>query len=405
MEEKKKILFVITKGNFGGAQKYVYDLATNLPNNKFEVSVACGSQEGTTLIEKIEEINSKRENSKIKIFKLENSQREIKARSDLKSFKEILALIHSENSDIVHLNSSKIGVLGSLAVLTIKISRALGFKKFSKTPKCIFTAHGWAFNENDRSTISKFVFYLGHFLTVAICDTTIAVSEKAKNDISLFPFVQDKIQVIYNGISEKDFSFEFSKEKAREILAKEKQDRKIILSISELHKNKGVDVALKALAMLPEEYREKIFYSIAGSGEEEKNLKKLAKDLNIFENSDDKKNAVNFLSYVQDAKKLIIGSDIFLLPSRTEALPYAILEAGFVGKPIIATSVGGVPEILHDMQNGILIHPRNPKEIAEAIMYLLDRPEKMEEFGQEIKKTIGTFFSLEKMLSETISVY
>jgi len=125
MEEKKKILFVITKGNFGGAQKYVYDLATNLPNNKFEVSVACGSQEGTTLIEKIEEINSKRENSKIKIFKLENSQREIKARSDLKSFKEILALIHSENSDIVHLNSSKIGVLGSLAVLTIKISRAL----------------------------------------------------------------------------------------------------------------------------------------------------------------------------------------------------------------------------------------------------------------------------------------
>jgi len=242
-------------------------------------------------------------------------------------------------------------------------------------------------------------------LTVAICDTTIAVSEKAKNDISLFPFVQDKIQVIYNGISEKDFSFEFSKEKAREILAKEKQDRKIILSISELHKNKGVDVALKALAMLPEEYREKIFYSIAGSGEEEKNLKKLAKDLNIFENSDDKKNAVNFLSYVQDAKKLIIGSDIFLLPSRTEALPYAILEAGFVGKPIIATSVGGVPEILHDMQNGILIHPRNPKEIAEAIMYLLDRPEKMEEFGQEIKKTIGTFFSLEKMLSETIAVY
>ena len=114
---------------------------------------------------------------------------------------------------------------------------------------------------------------------------------------------------------------------------------------------------------------------------------------------------VRFLGFIPDAKKLLSGADTFLLPSRTEAFPYAILEAGMAGLSIIATSVGGVPEVIHDMQNGILVHPRNPKEIAEAILYLLDHSEKQKEFGKEIKKTISNFFSLDKMLSETMTLY
>ena len=114
---------------------------------------------------------------------------------------------------------------------------------------------------------------------------------------------------------------------------------------------------------------------------------------------------VKFLGFVPDAKKYLGGADIFLLPSRNEAFPYVILEAGAIGLPIIATSVGGVPEIINDMQNGILVHPKNPREIAEAIMYLLDHKEKQKEFGDEIKKTVMTFFSLERMLLETIGIY
>ena len=93
------------------------------------------------------------------------------------------------------------------------------------------------------------------------------------------------------------------------------------------------------------------------------------------------------------------------MPSRTEAFPYAILEAGMAGLAIIATSVGGIPEVIKDMQNGILVHPCNPKEIAEAILYLLNHPDKQKEFGSEIKKLFQTFFSLEKMISETNHLY
>lgn len=380
MELKKKILFLITKGNFGGAQRYVYDLAANLPKEKFEAVVACGTKEGTVLIEKLKEAS-------IRTIELKNSEREINLKNDFRSIKELIKIIKEEKPGVVHLNSSKIGLLGSLACLYLKTK---GCK-----PKVIFTAHGWAFNEKNRSSFSKAIYCLGHYLTVLICDKTITVSEKARRDIICMPFVKNKIEVIYNGIPK----FELQpKMESRIILASKEAEKKILFSISELHNNKGLDLALRAISILPKEAKEKIIYSIAGNGEEKENLENLAKELHI-------EDLVRFLGFVPDAKKLLSGADIFLLPSRTEAFPYAILEAGSVGLPIIATSVGGIPEIIRDMQNGILVHPRNPKEIAEAILYLFDHKDKQKEFGSEIKKTVINFFSLEKMLGETIRIY
>lgn len=380
MQEKKKILYVITKGNFGGAQKYVYDLATNLPKDKFEVIVAYGEGEELPKLLKEKEIRT------IQINKL---VREIKVLDEFKVCKELIGLIRSERPDVIHLNSSKIGGVGTVA------GRIASLLEKKYTPKIIFTAHNWGFNDNNRSSFEKIFYYLSHWVTAILCHQIIAVSEKTKKDVSLFPFIKDKITVIYNGISE----FEtLSKEKARGILVHKDSEKVIVFSISELHKNKGVDVALKAISLLPKETKQKIIYSIAGNGEEKDNLNKLASELNITE-------IVRFLGFIPDAKKLLSGADTFLLPSRTEAFPYAILEAGMAGLSIIATSVGGVPEVIHDMQNGILVHPRNPKEIAEAILYLLDHSEKQKEFGKEIKKTISNFFSLDKMLSETMTLY
>ncbi|MEK7200853.1 MAG: glycosyltransferase family 4 protein [Patescibacteria group bacterium] len=386
MQEKKKILYIITKGNFGGAQRYVYDLTTNMSKTVFDIIVACGNKDGNSLSEKLAGQN-------IRTIVLENSEREINIKNDFRTFRELIKIIKSEKPDVIHLNSSKIGLLGSLAILYLKFFSII--HNTYPIPHSIFTAHGWAFNEKSRSAFSRFVFYLGHYLTILICDKTIAVSEKAKKDISFLPFIKDKIKVVYNGISEFE---KLPKEESRIILASKASEKVIIFSISELHKNKGIDVALKALALLPKETQSKIIYCVASDGEEKTKLEKLAKELNI-------ENMVRFLGFVPDAKKLLSGADIFLMPSRTEAFPYAILEAGMAGLAIIATSVGGIPEVIKDMQNGILVHPCNPKEIAEAILYLLNHPDKQKEFGSEIKKTISNFFSLEKMISETNHLY
>lgn len=382
MQERKKILFFITKGNFGGAQRYVYDLATHLPKEQFEAIVACGTKEGTALIKKLSEKN-------IRTIELEGSEREINFKNDLRTFKEIVKLIKTEQPQVVHLNSSKIGFLGSLAILYLK------FKTPNFKLKAIFTSHGWAFNEQHRSTLSKIIFYIAHYLTVIICNNTIAVSEKTKNDIAWLPFIKNKIKIIHNGIEK--FKT-LTKKDCAEILKKEDKDQKIILTVAELHPNKGIDVALRGLALLPEKVKEKIIYYVAGSGEEKDKLEKLTTNLGLNK-------FVHFLGFIENAKSILPGADIVLVPSRTENLPFAVLEPGLYGLPIIATSVGGIPEIIKDMRNGILVHPRNPKEIAEAIIYMLHHKERTKEFGVEIKNTVTNFFSFEKMLEETINVY
>src|SRR5690242_17438816 len=100
MSDKKKILFVITKGSpFGGAQRYVYDLATHLPADRFDVVVACG--EGNSLIEKLNGVD-------IRAIQIPDLIREIDVSKDWKAFKQLRGIVKSEKPDVVHLNSSKI---------------------------------------------------------------------------------------------------------------------------------------------------------------------------------------------------------------------------------------------------------------------------------------------------------
>ncbi|MEK7062929.1 MAG: glycosyltransferase, partial [Patescibacteria group bacterium] len=109
---KNKVLFVITKGSpFGGAQRYVYDLAVNAPE-EFETVVACGI--GSDLPDALTEKG-------IKVIKIENLQREVEAGKDWKVFWELIKIIKKEKPNIVHLNSSKIGFLGTFAVLYLNI--------------------------------------------------------------------------------------------------------------------------------------------------------------------------------------------------------------------------------------------------------------------------------------------
>lgn len=375
--ELKKILYVITKGNFGGAQRYVYDLATNLPKNIFEVVVASGPNPNgkTGLKEKLEE-------KEIRVIELKESQRDINIFKDIKTFFEIRRIIKKENPEILHLNSSKIGALGALA------------GRLCNTKKIIFTGHAWAFNEN-RNIFAKTLILLLHWFTIVLTHKTILVSHKVKKDIEWLPFIKNKITVIHNGIE--DFKF-LEKSAAKEKLGITNIKKNIIISLAELNKNKGIDIALKGISLLQKEQREQIMYLVAGDGEEKENLETQIKELHL-------ESSVKLLGFFENAKTILSGADILLLPSRTEAFPYVILEAGLVGLPIISTSVGGIPEVINDMQNGILIHSQKPKEIAEAISYLLDHPEQKKEFGMEIKETISTFFLLNKMLRETSDLY
>lgn len=167
---RKKIFFVITKSNFGGAQRYVYDLATALPVNEFDVSVVFG--EGGELEEKLKNVG-------IKTIRIETLQRNVSFFKDLKVFFELIKIFRREKPDIIHLNSTKIGGIGSFA------------GRISEVPKIIFTAHGWAFNEK-RNAVSKIFIAFLQWLTVLFSHTTIAVSQSMANQILKFPLDSQK---------------------------------------------------------------------------------------------------------------------------------------------------------------------------------------------------------------------
>lgn len=370
---KKKILYIITKGNFGGAQRYVYDLASNLPPEQFDITVALG--DGTILEQKLQE-------KEIRVIRLQNSKRDISLIRDFKLFFELIRLFKKERPYIVHLNSSKVGILGALA------ARLSGVKKI------IFTAHGFAFNEK-RSWIQKLAIKLLSWLTLLLSTQSIAVSEKECKQVEKWPFIPGKIQVVHNGANKPEFKYSDSARKEIGNILKKpdlfSKYKYVVGSIGELTKNKAHCLGLKTFKENPE-----IAWIIIGEGEERSQLEQIIKEKNIGN--------VFLAGFVPNASHLLPAFHIFLLPSIKEGLPYVILEAGLAGLPVIATNVGGIPEIINS-DNGILIPKENPDAINLKIQELIGNENLRKNLGKNLKDFVEKNFSLEKMLSETLYIY
>ena len=106
-----------------------------------------------------------------------------------------------------------------------------------------------------------------------------------------------------------------------------------------------------------------------------------------------------------DARNYLGAFDIFTLTSRTEAMPYSLLEAGAAGLPIIASEVGGIPEVIPDPKFGILTPPENVKEVEKSLLYMLKKPAYRKIAGTNLKKRTSENFSIKKMVEETIVLY
>ena len=189
IKSKKKVCFVVTKGVWGGAQKYVYILATSLPKNQYDVVVITG--EGNVLKSKLEEKN-------IKTYEIANLKRDISIISEIKSFISIFKILRKEKPDVLHLNSPKAGGLGAVA------------GRLCRVPRITQTIHGWTFNE-DRKTSAKIVIWFFSYITTILCHKTIVIAEREEKQGKIMPFVKSRITLIKNGIEpilfkEKDLS-------------------------------------------------------------------------------------------------------------------------------------------------------------------------------------------------------
>lgn len=354
--KKIKVILAITKGNWGGAQKYVFDLATNLPTSHYEPVVLCGV--GKDLPNKLSARG-------IRTIHLNNLGRDISLVTDIKNFFTLIKLLRREQPNILHLNSSKMGLLGTLAGQIVNLFP----NPYPLKP--IFTAHGWAFNE-DRPWLSKLIIKLASWLTVILSQQTITVSEFDRQKLCSWPGINKKLITIHNGIGTIDF---LPREQAREKLGLN-QDELVIGTIAELHKNKGLDYLPTDIVVI-------------GGGEERSKLEKKLK----------------LLGHIPDAAKLLKAFDVFVLPSIKEGLPYVLLEAGLAGLPVVATYVGGTPEIIDNGVNGLLVKAKDAAALSQAIKQLLTNPDLAKHFGQKLQQKVIEKFSTAEMVKQTLTVY
>ena len=213
-------------------------------------------------------------------------------------------------------------------------------------------------------------------LRMVVCFSTavVTVSESmAKNLSELMPIYKKKIFVIPNGVN----SIFHKKEKKCD--RKDKQSLKLIFIGSLVHR-KGIDQLLRALN---EVKTRDFFLNLVGTGPLEDQLKLLVKELNLT-------SKVNFIGSVPHQKipQILQQADVLVLPSHHEGRPNVVLEAMFAGLPIIGTNIGGIQELVQNYKTGILFKDHDVCALAEAIIYFIDNPDKIEEMGQASREWI-----------------
>ena len=353
----KKILFIITQSEFGGAQRFLLNLTTRLDKNKYEIIVASGprgdDRKGLLSFLSKEGINVKR---------LKYLKRSINPFFDFLGLLELKRLIKKEKPDTLFLCSSKAGFLGSLV---------------SQGSKVIYRIGGWAFND-PRSSLSKVLYKGIERLSARWKDIIIVNSEhdlEQAKELKIKP--KNKIVNIYNGVDVDNLKF-LSREKARDFLNIKDSDF-IVGTIANDYPAKGLKYLKQAAASIRGEPRSdeserenKYKFVIIGKGNR----------------------------FIPEAYKYLKAFDIFVLPSVKEGFPWVVLEAMAAGLPIIATRVGAVPEILEHKKTAVLIQPGRVEELTKAISDLADNRELRDKISSQGERLVAEKFSLNKMVKK-----
>ncbi len=379
---KKKILFIITKSNWGGAQRYVFDLATHLPTRRYEAVVAAGGE--GVLFQKLQ-------NAGIRTIPIPTFRRDIYLGKEFRSFFNLVRILRKEKPTVVHLSSSKAGGIGAAA------ARIYRFFPRNSRPLVVFTAHGWGFNEPRqylvRAAIRALSALAGIFQDIVIC-INIADAKSASRLIR-----KKKIALIPNGIGafapleRGEARRELSEIGAHEITPAEF----LIGTIAELTKNKGHEYLLDALAAIRARgVRARAVWIGEGElrGALEKKIRARGLEKTIF-----------LAGFLDDARKYLPAFDVFVLPSLKEGTPYTILEAMHAGVPVIAARSGGIPDCIQDNRTGILVRPADAKELAAAIERASHNATLLESLAKNARTVVQRDYTLERMLWATEKIY
>lgn len=355
------ILFVINSLNYGGAERYVNVLSDALAEEGNKVIViSTGGAIVTQLNKKVvhKKVDTVGDSSKDGLIKTARS---------------IESICKNNQIDLVHCNSVTAFRAAKLA------------KRLTKAP-VIYTAHAV---EQSKLPV------IGAELDNSV-DKVIAVSNFIKRHLIKTGLLSSKINLIYHGVDTNKFrerSLDFSIKASLGI----KSDERIVMCVARLESEKGIDLLIKSVPVVRSRGNH-IKIVLVGGGSRRKEYEKLSNLLDV-------KDAVLFLGSRGNVADLLGIADVFCLPSKNEALSFAILEAMAEGKPVVATKVGGIPEVVIGGETGLLTLPGNISSLAKSINLLLEDKKLAKSFGSRAKKRVGEYFKSDRMFNETLNTF
>ncbi len=367
----QRILYLITDLHIGGTEKILYELVTRIDRTKFN-SLVCGLKSCGYYAEKIEN-----KGIPVIVFNVANGI------SLLKNFQAIFNLykiMRKEKIDLVHTFLFRANFIGRIAARLVGVPIVISSIRVMEEEK-------------------KYHLFLER-ITSFLSDKFIVNSEALKNFVSeKMKITPEKIEIVYNGI---DF---MNLPKINSIIKKNElgynKNEILIGTVGRLHKQKGIEYfieAIKIITQLPITHYPSPNFLIIGDGPERKNLESLICNLEL----NDK---VKLLGWRTDVLEIISVLDIFVLSSLWEGTPNVVLEALAYNKPVVATRVGGVPEIIEEGVTGLLVKPANAQALADAILWVLENPEKARKMAEKGKEKVEKIFPIHRMVKETEEVY
>jgi glycosyltransferase involved in cell wall biosynthesis len=348
-----------------------------MDKNIYEVELACAP--GGRLIPLVQQ-----NHMEVRPFK--NMVQPLHPLKDTMALMDLTAFLRRHFYHIVHTHNSKAGFLGRMAA------------KLAGVPVIVHTVHGFAFHDQEplwRRVVFRNLERLGSHW----CDKMIFISQPlmdwALNDHIV---AEGKIEKIYSGIQMDKFLPVKGEEKDR-IRSKWglKQEEAVVGMVSKLWEGKGHTVLIEAFKLLKEKIKDAKLV-IVGEGYLYDELLKMV-DTNGLRES------VLFTGFQMNVSEIIATFDVAVLPSFFEGMGRVLLEAMAMEKPVVATRVGGIPDLIDQGINGLLVRPGNVKELAEALEEVLSDRKFARKMGREGRKRIKGQFSADAMVQSIDRVY
>jgi len=350
------VLHLITSLNIGGTEKYLLTIAKT-QKIRYNLSVGFLKERG--------EIAEELEREKISVYNLGNLWR-------------LHRFLKEKKIHLLHTHLYRANILGRFIGRTARVPIIISSQRSIDDWKKFY--HIWF----DRWS-SRFA------------DCVIANSKAAEKVlINREKIPKEKIKVIYSGIEIDTLTPRKNQEEVKRSLGLG-NDAVIIGCATRLHTEKGVQY-IPAIGQRLKGRIPKLKILVIGDGPLRDKMKREIESLQLTD-------SVILLGWRKDIADLLSVMDVFFLPSEEESFPRAILEALAMARPVVATNVGGVGEIIQDRVHGLLVPPKDREVFAQAILWMLKNKKEAQEMAKRGREKVGEYFTVDRMIIETDRLY